>query len=225
MITTTQIIGQNTEHLVECQDGHKLQTQVCKSFKEMQKAAESEGIDLQIVSSHRDFARQTLIWQRKWLGELPLYDIEGELLEGSVLPDSEKMHAILTWSALPGTSRHHWGTDLDVYDKCAVEDKGLKLQLVCKEYEAEGPCHKLACWLTDNASRYGFTRPYSEYKGGVAAEPWHLSYHSISNEIYQRLDVSQIKKIIEDTELAGKDTVLANIDMIFNRYILNKGKI
>ena len=225
MITTEQILGKNTEHLVMCQNKHFLHPQVCKSFKKMQHAASSDGINLQISSSHRDFARQALIWQRKWLGLLPLYDLNGDLLESSVLTDSEKMHAILTWSALPGTSRHHWGTDLDVYDYDGIKACGSDLQLVSAEYAENGPCFELNCWLGEHAEKFGFSRPYKDYKGGVAAEAWHLSYHPMASEIFTELDLNAIRTSIEQSDLPGKETILPNLDMIFNRYIKNRGDI
>ena len=224
MITTAQILGQNTEHLVVCQNNHMLHPHVCKAFKRMQHAASGDGINIQIASSHRGFSRQALIWQRKWQGQLPLYDVNGELLESSVLQDGEKMHAILTWSALPGASRHHWGTDLDVYDSDAIEASGSRLQLVSAEYADNGPCFALNCWLGENAEKFGFSRPYIKYRGGVAAEAWHLSYHPMANEIFAELDVNIIRNSIAQAELPGKDTVLANLDMIFNRYVKNRGE-
>ena len=189
----------------------------------MQYAASIEGIDLQIASAYRSFSRQLKIWQSKWRGELPLYDIKGQLLEHSVLQDSEKMHAILTWSALPGASRHHWGSDLDVYDKRAIQASGAKLQLLSAEYEQDGPCYELNLWLSANAADYGFSRPFAQYKGGVAAEAWHLSYHPVANEIYHAQDLSRLKTLIEDTDMLGKETVLAQFAMLFKRYILNEG--
>ena len=223
MLTNAQILGKDSTHLAQCQNKHFLQPKVCQAFKEMQFAAANNEIDLQIASSHRSFERQLSIWQRKWLGELPLYTIEGELLETSVLTDSEKMHAILTWSALPGASRHHWGSDLDVYDKRAIEVSGSSLQLVSSEYEPNGPCYKLNCWLTAYAADYGFTRPFAQYKGGVGAEAWHLSYHAMANEIYLGMDSELMKSTIEGADMPGKDTVLAQFDMVFSRYILNRG--
>ncbi len=34
--------------------------------------------------------------------------------------EAERVAAILVWSALPGASRHHWGTDCDVIDAAAL---------------------------------------------------------------------------------------------------------
>ena len=223
MLTTLQIIGQDRSHLMECQNHHFLQPRVCQAFKEMQYAASKDGIDLQIASSYRDFSRQLSIWRRKWLGELPLYNIDGERLETAVLPDGDKMHAILTWSALPGASRHHWGTDLDVYDKQAIELCGTPLQLVSSEYEQDGACYGLNCWLDAHAADFGFNRPYAVYKGGVAAEAWHLSYRPMAEEIYLALEPGLIKSAIEVADLPGKDTVLNKFEQVFSRYILNKG--
>ena len=48
--------------------------------------------------------------------ERPLLDANNQPLDALQLGETERLHAILHWSALPGTSRHHWGTDLDIYD-------------------------------------------------------------------------------------------------------------
>jgi len=47
------------------------------------------------------------------------------------------VRAILHWSALPGASRHHWGTEIDVIDRAALAD-GRKAQLIPAEYGADG---------------------------------------------------------------------------------------
>jgi hypothetical protein len=49
----------------------------------------------------------------------PLLDAHNQPLDALQLGETERLHAILHWSALPGTSRHHWGTDLDIYDPTA----------------------------------------------------------------------------------------------------------
>ena len=52
------------------------------------------------------------------------------------------MAAILVWSALPGASRHHWGTDLDVFDR-AVQPPGEPLELLARHYEPGGRFERL----------------------------------------------------------------------------------
>ena len=108
-------LGQQNDYLVDAGNGHRLHRDVISPFLAMQDAAQKDGVDLQLVSSFRDFDRQTAIFNRKWTGQAQLLDINGNELPFASLSDDEKLHAILTWSALPGGSRHHWGTDIDVY--------------------------------------------------------------------------------------------------------------
>ena len=87
--------------------------------------------------------------------------------------------AILLWSALPGASRHHWGTEIDVIDRAALRP-GQHAQLIPAEYCAEGVFGGLDRWLTEHAGAFGFFRPYDRDRGGVQPEPWHLSFAPVS---------------------------------------------
>ena len=78
----------------------------------MKADAARAGIDIGITSSFRDFFAQERIWNMKWRGERPLYDTAGRVREHAALAPRELIEAILCWSALPGASRHHWGTEL-----------------------------------------------------------------------------------------------------------------
>ena len=223
-LTAEQLLGLNGSHLVDCGDNHRLTDATREAFQAMQRHAMEDGIDLQLVSSFRDFNRQLSIWNRKWQGALPLYDIDDKLLVSTELSDIEKMHAILTWSALPGASRHHWGTDFDVYDRQAVHDWGKPFNLIRSEYQADGPCYKLNCWLQQHAKDYDFAMPYAKYKGGVAPEPWHLSFKPAADQCIEQLSLPLLRANLEQVELEGKDTVLPHLDEIFKRYTLNGGK-
>ena len=225
MITPASWLGQTTRHLVECQPGHLLLPEVCQAFTAMQARAQEDGIDLQLVSSFRSFERQMVIWNQKWSGQRPLLDSDEKPLDARKLDDTQKLHAILTWSALPGASRHHWGTDMDVFDRTAVEKTGQSLQLVAKEYQPEGPCHALSSWLGEHAASYGFTRPYSSYCGGVAAEPWHLSYQPLADDLVTHMTTSVLKEALIAAQPQGIDVILANLDEIFHRYTLNRGNL
>ena len=92
--------------------------------------------------------------------------------------DEQWLHRILRFSALPGASRHHWGTDLDVFDPTLLP-KGQTLALTPSEYGDSGYFSALTQWLDHaiaNGQSRGFERPYDADRGGVAIEPWHLSY-------------------------------------------------
>ena len=182
MITQAHTLGKDDSLLVECQNGFRLLPEVCEAFKRMQMAAAQDNVDIQIVSSYRSFERQLQIWQNKWSGKATLLDANENNLDATTLSDQEKILAILTWSALPGASRHHWGTDLDVYDKKSVEQNQHDFQLVCSEYD-NGPCTQLNNWLNEHATQFGFSRPYAKYKGGIAREPWHLSFQASADKM------------------------------------------
>ncbi len=224
MITQAQILGKDKSLLVECQNGFLLLPEVCEAFKKMQGAASKDNVDISIVSSYRSFERQLEIWQNKWSGKVILLDVNEKALDASTLSDQEKILAILTWSALPGASRHHWGTDLDVYDKKSIEQRQHDFKLVCSEYD-HGPCTLLNNWLNKNAGEFGFTRPYSEYNGGIAREPWHLSFQSSADKMRAVQNKHSLLANLQKTDILGLDTILSNIDNIYQRFILNTGLI
>ena len=83
-------------------------------FLALSKAAAQADIELKIASGYRSFERQLLIWNNKFTGKTAIKNAIGETVNISQLTDIEIIHAILLFSALPGTSRHHWGTDIDL---------------------------------------------------------------------------------------------------------------
>jgi len=224
VITAAHILGKDERLLVECQNGFKLLPEVCGAFKRMQAAAAQDNIDMQIVSSYRGFDRQLQIWQNKWSGKAKLLDANENSLDATKLSDQQKILAILTWSALPGASRHHWGTDLDVYDKKAVEQSKHDFQLVCSEYD-QGPCTQLNKWMNEYASKFGFSRPYAEYNGGIAREPWHLSYQESADKMLVQLDEHMLLANLKKSNILGLDSIVANMSDIYQRFVLNRGLI
>lgn len=224
MIPQAHTLGKDEHLLIECQNGFLLLPEVCEAFKRMQGAAAKDNVDMQIVSSYRSFDRQLQIWQNKWTGKAALLDADENQLDVSALSDQEKILAILTWSALPGASRHHWGTDLDVYDKNAVEHSPDDFQLVCSEYD-QGPCSQLSNWLDENAIKFGFSRPYAEYTGGIAREPWHLSFLASADKMLGILDEQVLLDNLTQSDILGLDSIIANMPDIYQRFVLNKGLI
>ena len=129
-----ELTGRARSHIIELEQPRcALHYEVVAAFLAMRDAAQAHGIDLQAVSSFRDFDRQVMLWNRKWQGERPLYDRSGGLLEPGALSERQLVDAILCWSAIPGGSRHHWGTDIDVVDAAAMQP-GYQVQLVPAEY-------------------------------------------------------------------------------------------
>lgn len=222
MINQAHTLGKDEGLLVECQHGFRLLPEVCVAFKQMQAAARRDNVDIQIVSSYRSFERQLQIWQNKWSGKATLLDENENTLDAATLSDQDKILAILTWSALPGASRHHWGTDLDVYDKKSVEQSQHNFQLVCSEYD-QGPCTQLNNWLNQHASNFGFIRPYAEYTGGIAREPWHLSFQSSADQMLAQLNEQALLNSLRQSNILGIESIVDSMPKIYQRFVLNKG--
>jgi LAS superfamily LD-carboxypeptidase LdcB len=184
----------------------------------MRDAARAAGIDLAVVSSFRDFDRQVSIWNGKYAGERPLLDRAGRALAYETLDAGALVEAILIWSALPGASRHHWGTDMDVIDRAAVGDD-YRPQLVPAEFDVAGPFAKLNAWLGQNMARYGFFRPYTRDRGGVQPEPWHLSFAPLAQAALATLTVEVLRATLAASAIRGREVVLERLPQIYARYV------
>jgi len=159
-------------------DGHLLVPTARAAFLDLRAAAKAAGFDLRIASAFRPFERQLSIWNGKLSGERPVLDEEDRVLDVAALDDVERIERVLRFSAMPGASRHHWGTDMDVYDAAAVAED-YRLGLNAAEVADDGPFGPLHRWIderiADGSSR-GFFRPYDRDRGGIAPERWHLSF-------------------------------------------------
>lgn len=219
-MTQDQLLGLDESHLILVGRGpHRLTAATAAAFNDMQVAAAYEGFNLQAASSWRSFERQLAIWNGKWRGERPLLDADNQPLDALQLDDMERLHAILRWSALPGTSRHHWGTDLDIYDPDSLP-VGTRLALEPWEYEAGGWFADLGEWLGDHMADFGFFLPYAkplDAAQGVAYEPWHISFAPESGE--QRLDPDALALCLQQADIEGKECILAHLDEILARYV------
>jgi len=131
----------------------------------MQQAAAKAGFKLQSASAFRDFSRQQLIWNEKFTGKRAVLDTQSVPLDISLLNEGELCEAILHWSALPGASRHHWGTEIDIYDPFRLPS-GQSLQLEPWEYETGGYFSELNQWMSDNMAMYDFYRPFTAKNAG-----------------------------------------------------------
>lgn len=211
--------GKNELLLVKYQ-GYKLHKEIIDDFMRLQSAARGAGFELAIASSFRDFERQALIWNGKFTGQRPVHDKHQQRVDLANLSEIEKCHAIMLYSALPGTSRHHFGTDLDIFDQAAVA-ADYKLQLEPTEYTGNGPFTAMTQWLDNHLEEYGFYRPYQQDLGGVAPEPWHISHIQQAQRLLQHQSIAALTDIIENSEVAGKAAILAHLPQLYQRYVLN----
>lgn len=215
-----ELTGQARTHVVELSEPRcVLHYEAVASFLAMRDAALTDGIDLTPRSSFRDFQAQIGIWNRKWAGERPIYDRQGALLDRKQLSDSATVDAILCWSAIPGGSRHHWGSDVDVIDAAAVPP-GYSVELLPAEYAPDGIFARLSQWLDANMRRFGFYQPYRTDRGGVSPEPWHLSYAPVSQAALESLSLSTLRRVLEASNIDGKAHVLARLPEIYTRFLL-----
>jgi LAS superfamily LD-carboxypeptidase LdcB len=221
MLDELELTGRARTHVVQRDDlGAALHPAAIGPFLAMREAAAREGIDLSIFSGFRDFDTQCRIWNQKFRGERPLYDERGNVRDRAGLDDQQLIDGILCWSALPGASRHHWGSDLDVIDRAALPP-AYRVQLLPQEVEPGGVFERLHRWLSANVARFGFFRPYREYRGGVFSEPWHLSYAPVAVPALQQLGEELLAAAIRDADLLGKAAVLARLPGLFRDYVAN----
>jgi LAS superfamily LD-carboxypeptidase LdcB len=214
-----ELTGQSRTHIADVTDPHcALHNHVIAPFLNLRRAALADGFDLVPQSSFRDFSRQLMIWNQKFSGAKPMVDAAGLPLDASKLDAAERVAAILLWSALPGASRHHWGTDVDLIDRHAVA-RGFAVQLTPQEFAPGGPFAALSEWLTDNAARFGFFRPFRGVLSGVQPEPWHFSFAPIAENARRRLTPGVLHRAITAAPLLGKDAVLARLDELHARYV------
>jgi len=196
----------------------QLERETAAAFARMQHAAALDGFDLQLVSAYRSFERQAAIWRAKLSGQRPVYDAMQQPVDLNTRQGFAKLEAVLLYSALPGASRHHWGTDFDLYDAAAV-DSDYRVQLLGSEYQSDGPFAPMSSWLQVHAIEFGFFLPYRQYRGGVAAEPWHLSYRPLAVGYLQQFSLNMLQQAIECTDLPEQSLILQQLPVIFERYV------
>lgn len=214
------LTGLTETHLTSYQDGFRLHAAAASPFTGMCEAAKTAGIQIKIVSSFRSYQRQAAIWQAKLSGTKAVLDKDGTAVNIAQLDGIAKLDAVLLFSALPGASRHHWGTEFDIYDAAAVPAE-YRPQLLPSEYSQDGPFFRLQQWLLQHACKFGFFQPYRVYQGGVAAEPWHLSYKPVADDYLTQFTPATLRKCILQNPLAEQALVLQHLDSIFVRYVTN----
>lgn len=187
-----QLIGLNNNNLIG--DSIKLESETYYAFKKMQIAAKKDGINLKIISAYRDYERQKLIWNNKYK----------KFTEEYSLNPNEAILEIIRFSTIPGTSRHHWGTDIDIIDGNFPDEENV---LVSEKFEKDGLFYKLKNWLDNNSENFGFYLTYTNDKNrkGFEFEPWHYSYKPVSVKYYRALIKTDLKKIIKSLDINGSD--------------------
>ncbi len=219
--TPLQLTGRSRGHIVDLDNPRcSLHRAVVQPFQQLRAAAAAAGIDLVPVSSFRDFDRQLAIWNGKHRGEREVLAADGSVLDAGSLDEEARVVAILRWSALPGASRHHWGTDMDVIDAQAVP-ADYRPRLVAGEYGPGGVFARLDAWLTAHAADHGFYRPYATWRGSVQPEPWHLSFAPVATLALAAYSVEILRAALAEADIAARAVVERDLPMIVERYVRN----
>ncbi|BBM02107.1 M15 family metallopeptidase [Microbulbifer sp. GL-2] len=216
------LFGLTDEHVIlDPTSGQLLHPEALVAFQRLRRDACDAGFDPRIVSGFRSFERQRTIWNGKAQGLRPVLDSEGTALEVSQLPPKDLVMAILRWSALPGASRHHWGTDFDMVDAAAMPEN-YEVQLTPQEVADNGIFGPFHLWLDERIAAghsYGLFRPFATDQGGVAPERWHLSYAPRARELQGLLTVERLQEQLRRGDLALCDTVCERLDEIYTRFV------
>lgn len=191
---------------VDSISGYKmyLRKETLDAFLEMQNAADKDDIDLKIASATRNFDYQKNLWNNKWTGFVL---VGGKNLAKSIPNGMERFEKILEYSAVPGTSRHHWGTDIDINN---ANPQYFETKQGEKEY----------AWLVKNAENFGFCQPYdlkdNDRPEGYNEEKWHWSYLPLSKTFTQ-----EYKNLITDADIKGfnGDQYVTGQDLITNHVL------
>ena len=178
-----ELIGKGNPELFG--DHYKLRKDAHLAFIKMKTEALKEGVNIQVVSSYRDFNHQNRIWTRKY----NTFTKQG-------LSPQKAIEKIIEYSTIPGTSRHHWGTDLDIIDGNTKQPKNVLNE---EHFHGNGPFCKLKEWMDVHANSFGFHLVYTNNanRKGFKYEPWHYSYKPLSKpylKAYQKLNLIEILK-------------------------------
>lgn len=181
----------------------QLQKEVWNAYEEMRATAKSEGINIQVVSGYRTYARQKAIYEAKY----------GRFTREGMTPE-EAITEILKYSTLPGTSRHHWGTDMDIIDANQPQPASV---LEEEHYLGDGVYSKMKAWLDLHSEAFGFYEVYNnnESRKGFQYEPWHFSYKAIAVPMLEEFMCMDLDAIIAQDNLSGKHILKGSF---LNRY-------
>ena len=181
------VLGKKAPELI-----NNMQVEVYEAFDRMRAAAAKKGIEMKVVSAYRSYNRQREIWNAKY----KVFTQEG-------LEPKDVIKKIITYSTLPGTSRHHWGTDIDIIDNANPQSGDV---LLTEKFYDDGPSSALREWMNDNAAAYGFFEVYTNNpnRKGFAHEPWHYTYHPLSKSYLEVLTTHALSEIAKDDQLLGR---------------------
>ena len=192
LFTPNQLTGQSEIHITQNKK-FGLIPEVASSFKLMRAAALKDSISIKIISSFRSFNQQKEIWNQKFKKN-----------DSMKLSINKNIFKIIEYSTIPGTSRHHWGTDIDIIDSNIKPEGDV---LLTEKFYGKGPYAKLKSWLNENSKKFGFYLVYTNDKmrKGFNHEPWHYSYKPISKYLLKEFLNINFTKLFLESEVLGSE--------------------
>lgn len=189
--TLEQLTGRSDPELLG--EGINLLKEAHDAFLEMKRAAYQDGIDIKVVSSYRSYERQRAIFEGKYMA----FTEEGQ-------EPLDAIDRIVEYSTIPGTSRHHWGTDADLIDASKPSSGDV---LVPEKFEEGGPFWDFKKWMDAHSEDYGFYLVYTDNprRRGFNYEPWHYSYAPLSVPMLAAFRKMNILRILERDDFLGSE--------------------
>jgi LAS superfamily LD-carboxypeptidase LdcB len=188
-----QLIGKGNPDIVGETYTSKMHRDAKNAFEKMKEDALKDGINIEIVSAYRSFKKQKSIFENKY-----------KKFTNKGLTPIEAINKIIEYSTIPGTSRHHWGTDLDIIDGNYPRPQSV---LEEENFYGNGPYCKLKEWMNKNSESYGFYEVYSQNpkRKGFKYEPWHFSYAPVSKPMLNAFQKLDIKNILKEENVLGNE--------------------
>ncbi|CAI8332370.1 MAG: D-alanyl-D-alanine carboxypeptidase [Flavobacteriaceae bacterium] len=192
--TKAQLIGKGNPDITGNSYTQKMHKQTKVAFLEMKSAAAKDNISIEVVSAYRSFERQKEIFE----GKYKRFTRQG-------LSATQALSKIIEYSTIPGTSRHHWGTDIDIIQANTGKRPSSVLQE--KHFYGVGPFCEMKVWLTQNANSFGFYEVYTKdvQRKGFSHEPWHFSYRPVSRPMLRAYKKLDIKSILQQEKIKGSE--------------------
>jgi LAS superfamily LD-carboxypeptidase LdcB len=226
-LTPKQLTGFDASNLVElpqilaCKAHQQTHPDALAPLLALADEAREAGVAFKVVSSYRSFDQQLAIWNAKVSGSRAILTKDNQTLDPANCSPEALIEAIMYYSALPGASRHHWGSEFDIFPSAALESD-YQVQLTPEEFATGGIASELGCWLNQTLPHHGFFRPYERYQQGVAQEPWHLSYQPVSSLAMEQLSLPLLTETIrQQVGLALQSDILKLLPNLYQNYIVN----
>jgi len=155
---------------------YKLQKEAYFALEKLKKEANRQGVNIRVISAYRNFSHQNRLWSRK-------YD---QFINKGLSP-KDAINKVKEYTSIPGTSRHHLGTDVDLSNQGSTKKSDY------------------LNWMDNNAHKYGFYRVYTKNKlrNGYNYESWHYSYRKLAKPMLEQYIKRNVIKKLETRKVEG----------------------